>query len=192
MGSQVSLAEDILVAVDRHWTDKLSDVHVRVAYPDARTQTRDTIEYPAAAISIIGREEDPRRRFGGIVEMEEKNEAAGTAKLYQLPIPLTIQFQLDIEAKRQAELHRLDDVVMLQLYRAKRTAITTEAGRQIYLKPLPSGPGGVADVMDGDLWRSTQRFKVDAWLTTKEDVEQAYLIRQIDLDINEEEVSTTF
>lgn len=191
---QRSLFHDITAGVVDFWAARLKDCAcVHTAYPDGRLVTRDKIEYPAVSIMLLSADIAKDRRYGGIAYcVTDTNMGAGTAKVRPLPIPIDISFQLDTLAKSRVDDWSLEEQILYVLAAQARTPVTTKDERKIFMEPVP-GQLDSGDWLNTEtLWRKAYRFKVQVWLENTEAYEQVAILKQVILDINQEQYTEVF
>lgn len=188
-----TIFDDIVTAVELFWSQRFGEgVQTIVAYPDPRITGIETFPYPCACLSITGIDIDPERRYGSVLGIITKNEEAGTATIQPPPIPIHIDFQIDTLAENRNVDWLLASKVVAVLGAHNRDKLITDQGRTIHLIRQPGGLDAHDDLTSDELWRKAFRFRVQTWLDDPRELQQAILLQEFLLKINEEPIELTF
>lgn len=189
---ELNIFYDIGVAVETYWQSKFGDnVTIHLAMPDERVvNTQDTeLTYPRVAMSYIGASSDSMRRYAGLVKEVEKDTEAGTASLTDPPIPINIDFQMDLLAATRISMFDLKQTVLRVLGPAYKETITTKQERTIHLMPLPENYD-FEDKNPEGLWRCAYRFRIRTWLESVEEAQEVSLVLTTILEINNQTIES--
>jgi hypothetical protein len=178
----------LIDAVKGYWSQKLGDsIPVNLAFTDERYSKEPTVPdpkqiFPEALISIIGIAPDDNRRHSvpeGIVEIDK---TASVAKYKAVPVPINLEFQLDINCRKRIDLWPYNQIAIFEIEKKKKDPIIVN-GREVFIESLPDNLFG--DWNDEHkYWRSAWRFRVSTWIESTE-VREVKLILQTIITMND-------
>lgn|GEM_PF-5666602 len=182
---------NLIDAVKAHWSQKLGDnIPVNLAFTDERYSRQPAVSedpkqiFPEALISIIGIVPDDNRRHSVSETIVETDLTENVTKYKAVPVPIDLEFQLDINCRQRIDLWAFNYVAMYEIEKKKKDAITV-GGREVFIESLPDNL--LEEWNDeGKYWRSAWRFKVSTWLESIE-VREVKLILQTIINMNNEE-----
>jgi hypothetical protein len=172
--------DDITDALENYWRLKLgADVHH--AWQDERYVTKEDRKYPYALLSILDTPIDSSRASAVPENIVSVDTTAGVARIEKPPVPIDLEFQLDVLSGRKTDANNLSEKALLVLGTKVKDQIVTESGKKVYLSALP---GSITPPeIDSAVWRTAHRFVIKTWLTSVEYREVNIVLSRI-LEIN--------
>jgi len=179
---------NIIDAVVRYWNEKLGDdIPVNLAFTDERYSKEPTEPdpkqiIPEALISIIGIVPDDNRRHSVSEDIVEIDKTANVAKYKAVPVPINLEFQLDINCRKRNELWPYNQIAIFEIEKKKKDPIDA-GGREVFIEGLPDN---LFEEWNDEhkYWRSAWRFQVSTWLESTE-VREVKLILQTIITMND-------
>lgn len=181
---------NIIDAVVGHWQAKFGDgIPVNLAFTDERYSKEQTEQdpkqiFPEALISIIGIVPDDNRRHSVSESIVETDLVESVAKFKAVPVPIDLEFQLDINCRLRIDLWAFNQAALFEIEKKKKDAITAN-DREVFIEGLPDN---LYEEWNDEhkYWRSAWRFKVSTWLEFTE-VREVNLILQTIINMNNKE-----
>ena len=186
-GSQSPVERDILPALIGYWQVVLGeDVTVELAFKDERIRTKKTRSFPEALISQLPTLTDSSRQHSVLSSVTETDPGSGICRLISSPVPVILNFQMDIYSPKWRHQRVLNSAVQYVLGSRTKPKIVTEENRGFYIEPAPGGlQNEIEYENDTRLRRSASRFAVRTWLTSLE-VHKLYIVLSREFEIESE------
>lgn len=176
--------KNITATLQEFFTQQLSLVEVKPAFPDERAVGESERQYPAAALSIYDLGLGNERRYGGMVRTVVNNDDGETCQLRPVPVPVNLYFQIDTFCLKKNDDWTVKHQCM-QIFGDRQTVLTTVDGRQLWI--IPESQTSL-DQIEGSTFRTSYRFMVPVWFESARAAEDAYLVLKTQINMNDEPI----
>lgn len=185
--TQTAVERDILNSVIAYWKGIFGEgVTVGMAFKDERIRTKDNRTYPEVLISQLPTVIDSSRQHSVLSSVIETDPESGKCKLVSSPVPVILNFQMDIYSPKWNDQRLLNAAIQYVLGCRMKPRLETAEQRRFYIEMAPGGLENEIEYIDKlKLRRSSNRFAVQAWLTNRE-VQELYIVLSREFEMQSE------